>query len=83
MSHTVKFKLYYTRDSPRFTDGTFDYLIFLICVNDLNKASIILNPIMFADDTNLFYSHCYINYFQTLNQELTHITEWLKANKRS
>ena len=32
-------------------------LLFLIYVNDLNNASDILDPIMFADDTNLFYSH--------------------------
>ena len=32
-------------------------LLFLIYVNDLFNASDILNPIMFADDTNLLYSH--------------------------
>ena len=32
-------------------------LLFLIYVNDLCNASNILDPIMFADDTNLFYSH--------------------------
>ena len=32
-------------------------LLFLIYVIDLNNASDILDPIMFADDTNLFYSH--------------------------
>ena len=31
-------------------------LLFLIFVNDLNKSTS-LDPIMFADDTNLFYSH--------------------------
>ena len=30
-------------------------LLFLIYVNDLPKASKILNPIRFADDTNLFF----------------------------
>ena len=30
-------------------------LLFLIYVNDLSNASNILDPIMFADDTNLFY----------------------------
>ena len=29
-------------------------LIFLLYVNDLKNASSILDPIMFADDTNLF-----------------------------
>ena len=32
-------------------------LIFLIYVNDLNRTSNILDPIVFADNTNLFYSH--------------------------
>ena len=32
-------------------------LLFLIYVNDLHKASSLLKPIIFADDTNLFYSH--------------------------
>ena len=32
-------------------------LLFLIYVNDLCNASNILDPIMFADDTNLFFSH--------------------------
>ena len=31
-------------------------LFFLIYINDLNLTSDILDPIMFADDTNLFYS---------------------------
>ena len=32
-------------------------LLFLLYVNDLCEVSDILEPIMFADDTNLFYSH--------------------------
>ena len=31
-------------------------LLFLIFVNDLKKSTKLLDPIMFADDTNLFYS---------------------------
>ena len=40
-------------------------LLFLLYVNDLYKASSILKPIMFADDTNFFYSLTKIlnNYF--------------------
>ena len=30
---------------------------FLVSVNDLSSSSKILNPIMFPDDTNLFYDH--------------------------
>ena len=59
-------------------------LLFLIYVNDLNKASKILQPIMFADDTNLFYSHRNIKtLFYTVNKELEHINEWFKSNKLS
>ena len=32
-------------------------LLFLIYVDGLPNATNILDPIMFADDTNLFYSH--------------------------
>ena len=32
-------------------------LLFLLYINDLCKASNIITPIMFADDTNLFYSN--------------------------
>ena len=32
-------------------------LLFLIYINDLQYASNLLEPIIFADDTNLFYSH--------------------------
>ena len=59
-------------------------LLFLIYVNDLNKSSTKLQPIMFADDTNLFYSHKNINVlFNTVNKELEKIDEWFKSNKLS
>ena len=32
-------------------------LLFLIFVNDLHKMTNYLDPIMFADDKNVFYSH--------------------------
>ena len=40
---------------------------------------------MFADDTNLFYSHNnnIKTLFETVNKELTLINEWFKANKLS
>ena len=34
-----------------------ELLVFLIYINDLQFVSYVLNPIMFADDINLFYSH--------------------------
>ena len=39
---------------------------------------------MFADDTNLFYSHKGTKQlFQTVNFELKNICSWFKANKLS
>ena len=35
--------------------------LFLIYVNDLCKASAVLKPVMFANDTNLFLSNKYTN----------------------
>ena len=39
---------------------------------------------MFADDTNLFYSHKNIkSLFDMMNKELKHISEWFRPNKLS
>ena len=58
-------------------------LLFLIFVNDL-KQSTLLDPIMFADDTNLFYSNENItSLFETVNRELGNINLWFQANKLS
>ena len=59
-------------------------LLFLIYVNDLPRASQLLEPIMFADDTNLFYAHRNLEtIFAVVNTELDKICEWFKANKLS
>ena len=59
-------------------------LLFLLYINDLCKASNIITPIMFADDTNLFYTHQNIKtLFNEMNTELKNISEWLRANKLS
>ena len=51
-------------------------------INDLYLASNILEPIMFADDTNLFYSHSNIKtLFNTVNLELNKLNEWFKTNQ--
>ena len=58
--------------------------LFLIYVNDLCNASNILDHIMFADDTNLFFSHRNIStLFLTVNNELHKTGEWFKANRLS
>ena len=56
----------------------------LIYVNDLPKASPLLSPIMFADDTNLFYTSKSINaLYNTVNRELYKMNEWFQVNKLS
>ena len=57
-------------------------LLFLLYVNDLKNASSVLDPIMFADDTNLFYTHSNIQkLFSTMNKELASINQWFTSNK--
>ena len=55
-------------------------LLFLIYINDLQFVSV-LDPIMFADDTNFFYSHKDINaFFLKVNNELHKINQWFISN---
>ena len=57
-------------------------LLFIIYVNDLCNVSKILEPIMFADDTNLFFSHKNIkDLSQVVNSELGKVFQWFNANK--
>ena len=59
-------------------------LLFLLYVNDLKNASSVLDPIMFADDTNLFYTHSNIQkLLSTMNEELASINQWFTSNKFS
>ena len=59
-------------------------LLFLLYVNDLKNASSVLDPIMFADDTNLFSTHSNIQkLFSTMNEELANINQWFTSNKLS
>ena len=44
-------------------------LLFLIYVNDLYKCSEKINPVMFADDTNLFLSGINVDDFFYMNWE--------------
>ena len=56
-------------------------LLFLIYVNDLPNASRLLSPIMFADDTNLFFNYKDIKHlFIIVNNELVNIKGWLTSN---
>ena len=59
-------------------------LLFLLYINDLQKASSIVKPIMFADDTNIFFSDKHItSLFSTMNNELKNIQKWFNSNKLS
>ena len=59
-------------------------LLFLIFVNDLKNSTKLLDPIMFADDTNLFYTNKNIKVlFETVNKELHYVNEWFIVNKLS
>ena len=54
----------------------------LLNVNDLKDVSPVIDPTMFADDTNLFFTHSDIEkLFLTMNQELASISEWYASNK--
>jgi hypothetical protein len=59
-------------------------LLFLIYINDFCNASLKLNSIMFADDTNLFLTNKDIKQLYTdMNTELTKVNIWFRANKLS
>ena len=59
-------------------------LLFLLYVNDLKNVFSVLDPIIFADDTNLFYTHSNIQkLFSIMNEELASINQWFTSNKLS
>ena len=59
-------------------------IIFLIYINNHQYVSNLLEPIMFADDANLFYAERDIKkLFQTINNELQKIYQWFISNKLS
>ena len=59
-------------------------LLFLLYVMDLKNASSVLYLIMFADETNLFYSNSKIQkLFSTVKEEPASINQWFTSNKLS
>ena len=45
-------------------------LLFLLYANDLKNPSSVIDPLMFADETNLFYTHSNIQkLFSTMNED--------------
>ena len=59
-------------------------LLFLVYDNDLPNASRLLDAILFADDTNLFFNHKDIKHlFTVVNNKVVNIKVWFTANKLS
>ena len=59
-------------------------LLFLLYINDIQSCSELISIILFADDTNILFSHTCL---KTLNEiiqiEMNKITDWLNVNKLS
>lgn len=59
-------------------------LLFLLYINDISYVSNVLDLILFADDTNLFYSHKDLSHLTSiLNCEMNKLSEWFIVNKLS
>ena len=59
-------------------------LLFLVYINDVSNFSRVLEPIFFAGDTNIFYSHTDTSHLiEVVNLELKKITCWFYTNKLS
>ncbi|XP_065652667.1 uncharacterized protein LOC136079922 [Hydra vulgaris] len=59
-------------------------LLILNYINDIYLSLKILNYIIFADDSNVFFSDPNLkNIFYIVNTELIYLNEWFKANKLS
>ena len=59
-------------------------MFFLIYINDLCNASNVIDLVLFADNTNLFFSHNDLSYLmETINSEMIQLSNWFLANKLS
>ena len=59
-------------------------VLFLIYINDFTNCSSIFDFHLFADDSNLFYTHSDLQHVEeNVNRELSEISLWLRANKLS
>lgn len=57
-------------------------LLFLLYVNDIYSSSNKLNFYLFADDTNILYSHKNLKSLENvMNFELNNVFQWLTSNK--
>ena len=58
--------------------------LFLVYGSNLPNESRLLDPIMFANDTNLFFNHKDIKHlFAVVKNKLVNIRDWFTANKLS
>ena len=59
-------------------------LLFIIYINDLPNSSDVLSFILFADDSNIFYSHRDPQFLlNKVNNEIKFVQDWIYANKLS
>ena len=59
-------------------------LLFLLYINDIHNCSELISIVLFADDTNILYSHtCLKKLNEIIQVEINKITDWLNANKLS
>ena len=59
-------------------------LFFILYINDLPRASKLTEPLLFADDTSIFFSNSNPNCLENvLSNELLNIDIWLKCDKLS
>ena len=58
--------------------------LFLLYINHIQNCSKIISIILFADDTNIFYSNSCLKALDEIIQlEIDKIADWLNANKLS
>ena len=59
-------------------------LLFLLYINDIQFCSELISIVLFADDTNILFSHtCLKQLNEVIQIEMNKITDWLNANKLS
>jgi len=59
-------------------------LLFLLYINDMASVSRFMHFLLFADDTNMFYSNSDIwKLMQIINSELDILADWFRANRLS
>lgn len=59
-------------------------ILFLLYINDIEKCSKFFSFILFADDTNIFYSNkCLKTATDVIQKEINNVSKWLNVNKLS